>query len=317
MAQMLDANPQAFTANGVSFGAIGDLPTTTTQLSSQPASAGGPGSISPMLGVWAQQMQPASWNGVAFKVKQSTIRRGRRVVLHEYAYRDSVWIEDLGRGTRTISFSGFLIGDNVFQQRDAMLLAVETAGAGQLVHPSLGSMSVSLSEFSAVERADLGRVVELEFAFIDSGQNKPQNPTTTISSQAGSQAAAAQLQAASGQDFGSSILGAIQTGADAVQAGVGTVTAWANTAEQLVNDGTRAMGAVMGLAGIVGGGAYFGRYNLGNLSALPTLAAPLNQSLSIVANTEAATAAVLSSSISLVTGVVNASGALVNAMGAL
>lgn len=160
------------------------------------------------LGPWAWGLQPASWRGVHFAVRSSVIRRGRRVVVHEYPFRDDVWVEDLGRGTRLVSFSGFLLGDDVFAQRDRMAAAAEEPGSGALVHPSLGTLQASLVEFSAGERLDLGRVVELEFSFIQSPP-KAVFPTSALST--GLQVGIAALQAglATAQDYISAVTGAI------------------------------------------------------------------------------------------------------------
>jgi prophage DNA circulation protein len=119
------------------------------------------------LGPWAANLQAASWRGIPFQVTESTVIRGRRNTLHEYPYRDTVWVEDLGRGTRRYAFRGFLVGDDVFAQRQALLAANETAGTGVLVHPSLGSITVSLTQFASSESAQRGRVVDLNFEFVE------------------------------------------------------------------------------------------------------------------------------------------------------
>jgi prophage DNA circulation protein len=269
------------------------------------------------LGAWAANLQPASWNGVGFKVRQAGIRRGRRVVVHEYPFRDTVWIEDLGRGVRSLTFNGFLIGDDVYQQRQAMLAAVETPNAGQLVHPSLGSIQVSLIEFSCDERWELGRVVELQFVFIDAGTNQPLNPTTASSTQAATTTAAAQLTTAASSNFGSSVVSALQTGYQTVQAGLATATGFVNAAQAVVSDASRVVGAVTGLAGVVGGGANFGRYNAGNLTTTPNILAPVNQALSLAARTVSATSGVLSASVTLGTAVKTAATGFTNLVSAL
>lgn len=167
------------------------------------------------LGPWAWGLQPASFRGVRFAVRSSTIRRGRRVVVHEYPFRDDVWVEDLGRGTRVVSFSGFLIGDDVFAQRDRMVTAVETPGVGVLVHPSLGRLTVSNTEFSAGERFDLGRVVELEFSFIQSTP-QPVFPTSGFATALKSIAAAVQTTLAIARDY----ISAVTTVISGVSAGL-------------------------------------------------------------------------------------------------
>jgi prophage DNA circulation protein len=267
------------------------------------------GAIGAGLGPWADGLLPASFRGIPFAVRTAPIKRGRKVAVHEYPFRDDVWVEDLGRGTRVISFTGFILGDDVYAQRDAHVMAAETAGQGTLVHPSLGSVQASLVEFSATERFELGRVVELEFSFIQSAQKQPQYPTTATSTQAAATTAATDADAASATGF-AGVVSSVQTGVSAVQAGVRTAEAFGATAIRLVGDASRVVGAVKGLAGVVGGGSYYGRYNAGSLTVAPTLATPVSSALGLVARTEAATTGLLSASLAATTAVSRAAGSL-------
>ena len=89
--------------------------------------------------------------------------------MHEYPYRHTVWIEDSGRAARRISLTGFLAGEDVTAQRAAMITACETAGSGNLIHPTLGALTVAVDNFESRERRDHGRVFELAFTFVEAG----------------------------------------------------------------------------------------------------------------------------------------------------
>jgi prophage DNA circulation protein len=225
------------------------------------------------LGPWAWGLQQASWRSLPFVVKQSTIKRGRRVVVHEYPDRDEVWVEDLGRGTRVVSFTGYVLGDNVFAQRNALAAAAETAGTGVLVHPSLGRMNATLTEFSASERFDLGRVVEINFSFIQSA-TAPAFPTSTIATQLATAIAAVQAGLATVSDYTSAITTAISginsalTFASNIFATVtGAVGGFVGLAGSVINDAGAAAAAVLGLQG------NYGRYQVGtNIVAQPATA---------------------------------------------
>lgn len=125
--------------------------------------ASGPGSF------WSQ-LQPASYRGVAFGVKSGQARFGRRNALHEYPYRDTPWVEDMGRQSRRIQLTGFLVGDDVIAQRAALIAACEKPGEGELVHPTLGRLTVALMEVSTGEHWEEGRVFEVSFTFLEQGQ---------------------------------------------------------------------------------------------------------------------------------------------------
>ncbi|HSR77153.1 MAG TPA: DNA circularization N-terminal domain-containing protein, partial [Xanthobacteraceae bacterium] len=53
---------------------------------------------------WWEQLQPGSWRGVPFVMDAAENRAGRRTAIHEYPYRDTVWVEDLGRLPRRFAF---------------------------------------------------------------------------------------------------------------------------------------------------------------------------------------------------------------------
>ena len=115
---------------------------------------------------WWQQLQPGSWRGYGFVMTTAETRAGRRVAEHDYPYRDTIWAEDLGKLPRRFAFQAFLIGDDVYQQRDAMIAACEQPGEGTLVHPTLGPVQCVLLDFAATDRSERGRVVELSFSFV-------------------------------------------------------------------------------------------------------------------------------------------------------
>lgn len=151
-------------------------------------------------------LQTASWRGVPFGVTGAQLKAGRRTSLHEYPFRDEVWVEDLGRAGRRIGVTGFLVqdaayggADSVIDQRRALIAACETADDGELIHPSLGSLRVSLLEFECEEATERGRVFSLHFTFAETGT--PQFPTLTDATQAQTELSAVAAFAKQAQDF--------------------------------------------------------------------------------------------------------------------
>jgi prophage DNA circulation protein len=162
---------------------------------------------------WTDRLQPASWRGVPFAVTEGTSRFGRKQAIHDYPFRDQVWIEDLGRAPRRISITGFLIedsliygGGDVLLQKEAMIAAAETAGPGTLVHPTLGVLTLSLLEpVEILERKDLGLAFGLRFSLIEAGQRV--FPSTSTSTQDQTNTAAGDASAAFAGDFGDEMAG--------------------------------------------------------------------------------------------------------------
>ncbi|HBE5666256.1 TPA: DNA circularization N-terminal domain-containing protein, partial [Escherichia coli] len=128
---------------------------------------------------WQSHIHQASFCGVPFGVIAGEGVYGRRVAVHEYPYRDTVWVEDLGRSARKFTLRGFLIQDSlvysagdVFSQRDALVAACETSGGGLLVHPTLGEMTVYVPDggLRIEEGVESGRVFSFTLTVIESGE---------------------------------------------------------------------------------------------------------------------------------------------------
>ncbi|OEZ85640.1 hypothetical protein JAB8_38220 [Janthinobacterium sp. HH106] len=205
---------------------------------------------------WAAQLRPASWRGVPFGVLGGGIKFGRRTAVHEYPYRDTVWVEDLGRAVRRITMTGFLVGDDVIAQRDRMIAAAETAGSGELIHPTLGQLTASAVECVAEEKWEQGRVFQLSFTFIESG--KRVFPSVQVSTGSAVLKACAQADAASKGDFLASTSAALKQGAAVVAKVASTAATWGRQAQRLANDATN----LYNMVGTLKGG--FGRYAKGN-----------------------------------------------------
>jgi prophage DNA circulation protein len=218
-----------------------------------------------MSGTWLNFLQPASWRGVGFTVLQSEVTRGRSTALHTYPQGDNVWVEDLGRGTRSYTFRGYLVGDDCYIQEKTMLSAVEVSGPGTLVHPSLGAISVNLMSFTSRQSVERGRVVDIEFAFIE-GQQAALYPSIITSTISNVENWANNALASIGIDYGTDIAAPLKTVAATITSGVtiatGAISAVAGvaaTADRLVGDAGLIVGATKGLVG------NYGRYSAGNI----------------------------------------------------
>ena len=205
---------------------------------------------------WWEQLQPGSWRGVGFVMDTAETKAGRRTSVHEYPYRDSVWVEDLGRLPRRFAFTAYLTGDDVYSQRNNMLQACEQAGPGTLVHPTFGSVECVLLDFTAADRRERGRYVEISLVFVVSGDLLFPVAGQATGSQVNGYADA--LDDASAQDFSASVASLQRVPQLSTQA----LPQWSSLAVTAVNDPARALASVAGLQG------YYGRYSAGRMGAL-------------------------------------------------
>ncbi|MFJ2527142.1 DNA circularization protein [Pseudomonas helmanticensis] len=95
---------------------------------------------------WRDQMLPASFRGISFLIPQASVPVGMKVQLHEFPQRDEPYAEQLGKQAQVHRLVCWIIGDDCFVRRDKFMEAVQTPGAGELVHPWLGRMQVKAGE---------------------------------------------------------------------------------------------------------------------------------------------------------------------------
>lgn len=201
---------------------------------------------------WIKQLNPASFRGIRFGVLGGEARFGRRVALHEYPGRDKPYVEDLGRSTRRITLVGFLLensliygGDGVIEQRELLIGAAEKAGAGVLVHPTLGQLTVSIPDggLGVVERWDEGRYFELHFTFIESGERV--FPAAKVAHKTLLDSLVDKLGIASLSDFVRSVEAVVSTVFKAIKAVQGLISDALDMVESVIEVGQSAVNAVI------------------------------------------------------------------------
>lgn len=120
---------------------------------------------------WRDRLRKASFRGVRFEVDSESTPVGRRTQTHEFVQRDKPVVEDLGRVTREISLTAFVIGDDCYDQRDKLLNALDTPGPGELIHPWYGRLNVTAVEGCKVSHEYReGRMVRFELLFVEDGE---------------------------------------------------------------------------------------------------------------------------------------------------
>lgn len=138
-------------------------------------------SITSTLSSLSTRLRKASYNGVNFEVSNSNLKFGRRVVVHEYPQQDVPYGEDLGKATRIITMSAFIVGDDYASRSKKLIEALEkpVTEPGTLVHPWLGSLKVFLSEKPQITWNLAQRLVTFNLTFVEAGQlNKPKAGTS-------------------------------------------------------------------------------------------------------------------------------------------
>lgn len=130
----------------------------------------------------SEQLQPASFRGVSFQVTASGFTIGRRTVVHEYPQRDLPYVEDLGRATRQLSLSAFVVGADYIAQAQTLMAALEKPGSGTLIHPWLGEMEVTITALSEMKFDTALGVATITIKAVESGKLEfPSTSTDALS----------------------------------------------------------------------------------------------------------------------------------------
>lgn len=220
---------------------------------------------------FVQALRPASFRGVPFGVSASRKVFGRKTAVHDYPFRDVVWVEDLGRKGRQITLTGFLVansliygGGDVLAQQLALIAAVETAGPGKLIHPTLGALNVSVTGDCAInESLEGGGVLEFDLVVTEAGEKI--FPSIVTATPQAVTAAAALGDAATQADAAIVIPPQLSVGALAPITASASIAPWLSAISAAGRDATNLFSLGAQLSGDFG--RFFNGGNVGGLSA--------------------------------------------------
>jgi len=218
---------------------------------------------------WQDHIHPASFRGVPFAIIDAEGNFGRRQAVHEYPYRDTAWIEDLGRGTRRLTLNGFIIQSSliysaadVMTQRDSLIAACEALGPGTLVHPTLGELTVSIPDggLKIRESKDSERVFEFSLTVIESGL-RVFAITGAASAASTVQTSWLALAAKSAATFIAEVNSDLRTVTQAIKTLKSTVSFWTGMVTRTANEATNLSNTLKSTFG----SSRYSRYNTGKV----------------------------------------------------
>lgn len=115
---------------------------------------------------WLDQLQPASFRGVAFQVDSIDWTAGDNVVLREYPFQDLPTVFRMGAAAQELKLSAYVIGPDYHLQRDALSAAL--TGEGLLVHPTAGALRVFVAGKHTIREAPTaeGGLARFDLTFV-------------------------------------------------------------------------------------------------------------------------------------------------------
>ncbi len=121
---------------------------------------------------WKDDLHDASFRDVPFKVHSATTSVGRMNVLHQYPFRDEPYLEDLGMDGDQFSLEAYIVQNkrndwNYMGERDALIDALKKEGAGKLIHPFRGEVTVGVfGKVRIVETFAEGGIARFTITFV-------------------------------------------------------------------------------------------------------------------------------------------------------
>ncbi|HLN23883.1 MAG TPA: DNA circularization N-terminal domain-containing protein [Patescibacteria group bacterium] len=209
-------------------------------------------------------MLPASFRGIRFNALSIVRVAARRYAVHEYPFRDDVWAENLGRAANRYIVDGFFVNGGfgkgyAADQMTAALVTWIKPGMGHFVHPTLGTLALTMLDMAETQKWENGRYVGFRALFVATPKSAPQFPGVQTNTAAAVTAAATAAKAAAATDFLTKAASALKSGLSAVNMAVSTVAKWARAAQSLINDATNLYNMVGSLIALPGQlGRYFG-----------------------------------------------------------
>jgi prophage DNA circulation protein len=127
---------------------------------------------------WLDNFRQAKFRTAEFYVPSAENRGGRRGVVHEFPKRDEPYVEDMGKKAKSFEIEAYVLGEDYFTARNALVEALDAPGVGKLVHPYLGTLDVFCTNYSFRETVTETRMARFTLSFVQAGRLK--FPSTTI-----------------------------------------------------------------------------------------------------------------------------------------
>lgn len=119
---------------------------------------------------WINSFRQARFRNASFFVPSAENSGGRRLAVNEFPKEEKPDVEDMGRKARRYNIEAYILGDEYFGPRDALIDALEKEGPGILVHPYRGNITVSVDSYFYRETVTEGRMVRFNITFVESGE---------------------------------------------------------------------------------------------------------------------------------------------------
>lgn len=126
------------------------------------------------LMAWSENLLDAKFRGIVFDMENVDDSLDRALAEHAYPYVDGADVEDLGSGAKSISVHAVFFGDDYDVRLQSFLVALDTPGTGELVHPVFGTIkSAQVRSRSIRHDAESPDTARVAIQFVESTTSAP------------------------------------------------------------------------------------------------------------------------------------------------
>jgi len=113
--------------------------------------------------------RPASWRGVPFSVMVDDFSGGRRLAVHDIAYGETPFVEDMGKAAHRYSVTAYVSGETFDARAQALVAALVVKGAGTLVLPLDGALRARVESWARSREKDTAGYIAFDIQFVEAG----------------------------------------------------------------------------------------------------------------------------------------------------
>lgn len=120
---------------------------------------------------WIDAYRQGSYKNIEFHVPSHDFRGGKRGKLWQFPFKQLPYMQRMGRKAHKFNVECYVIGEDSWDQRDALIEALDKDESGKLVHPYLGELTVEVLDYSFRETWRETRMARFTLNCVEAGEN--------------------------------------------------------------------------------------------------------------------------------------------------
>lgn len=182
---------------------------------------------------WRDNLLQASFRGIEFLTETDNLQSGRMLQVHDYPFRETPFIEDMGGSANRYNINAYLIGQEYDTARNSLLQALKEPGAGQLTHHRYGNITAFAESFTVTHANKQGGIARFSIVFVQVGTEVVATKDLVLETQARAETAQEAINTNFSEESGYNVPA---ENASVVESAVFDLNAVTNTLERMTKD---------------------------------------------------------------------------------